>query len=275
MTMEKIETHTSQLLCDLTDCVATVTLNQPKKRNALSDEMTPALRAIIPILDARKDVRCVVITGAGDGFCSGGDVSEMGSDSLGGGDARTLEEKITVLQHKQRTLTLRLYEMKTPSIAALPGVAAGAGLSIALACDLRIAVDTAFITTGFRNVGLSGDYGGSWLLTKLVGSSVTKDLYFTGRRVTADEAHRMGIFNTVVGEAQFAEQVRETSKTIAEGPPIAIRYMKEHINRADSIDLSACLDIEAEHLLRCAQTSDHDEAVRAFLEKRTPNFTGK
>ena len=275
MTIEKIETHTSQLLCDIEHGVASVTLNQPKKRNALSDEMTPALRAIIPILDARKDVRCVVITGAENAFCSGGDVSEMGSNALGGGEARTLEEKISVLQHKQRTLTLRLYEMKTPSIAALPGVAAGAGLSIALACDLRIAVDTAFITTGFRNVGLSGDYGGSWLLTKLVGPSVTKDLYFTGRRVTANEAYAMGIFDTVVGQERFGDCIRETSRTIAEGPPIAIRYMKEHINRASSIDLGAFLDLEAEHLLRCAQTGDHDEAVRAFLEKRAPNFMGK
>ena len=275
MTIEKIKTHTSQLLCNLENGVATVTLNQPQKRNALSDEMTPALRAIIPILDARKDVRCVVVTGAENAFCSGGDVSEMGSNALGGGEARTLEEKISVLQHKQRTLTLRLYQMKTPVIAALPGVAAGAGLSIALACDLRVAVDTAFVTTGFRNVGLSGDYGGSWLLTKLVGPSVTKDLYFTGRRVMAKEAHRMGIFDMVIERERFGDCVRETSKTIADGPPIAIRYMKEHINRADSIDLGTCLDIEAEHLLRCAQTSDHDEAVRAFLEKRTPNFTGK
>lgn len=275
MTATPIDTGTNELLCTVADGVATVTLNRPHKRNALSDQLTPALRAILPVLEADEDVRCIVITGAGSAFCAGGDVSQMGAGKLVGAKTRSLEDKVRELQHKQRTLTLRLHDLKTPTIAALPGAAAGTGLSIALACDLRIATESAFVTTGFGNIGLSGDYGGSWLLTRLVGPAIAKDLYFTGRRVSASEAHALGIINKVAPDEAFADDVRETAARIAAGPPIALQYMKDHINRALSIDLATCLDMEAEHLLRCAQTDDHREAVSAFMEKRAPLFNGR
>ena len=186
--MTAIDTGTNELLCDLEEGVAKITLNKPHKRNALGDILTPALRATLLTLE--EDPRCgaVVITGAGTAFCAGGDVSGMGGRSKPDPDAPgpSFEDGVRTLIRKQETLTLRLHELAKPTIAALPGPAAGAGLSIALACDLRVMADSAFITTAFANIGLSGDYGGSWLLTQLVGPAVAKDLYLTARRVGAD-----------------------------------------------------------------------------------------
>jgi len=273
--MVAIHTGTDELLCSTDGSVATVTLNRPEKRNALSDKLTPALRAILLRLESDRDVRCIVLTGAGKAFCAGGDVSQMGGGALAKPDERSYEDKIRDLQHKQRTLTLRLYELKTPTIAALPGAAAGAGLSIALACDLRIAKSSAFITTGYANIGLSGDYGASWFLSQLVGPSVAKELCFTSRRIPATEAHSLGIINHVVDDDDYESAVRNLASDIASGPPVAIGYIKEHINRAFDTDLGTYLDTEAEHLLRCAQTEDHREAVSAFMEKRAPIFHGK
>ncbi|MGR8919166.1 MAG: enoyl-CoA hydratase-related protein [Gammaproteobacteria bacterium] len=273
--MIAIDTGTPELLCEVSDGVATLTLNRPEKRNALSDRLTPALRAVLPLLDAREDVRVVVLTGAGRAFCAGGDVSEMGGGSLAADAERTFERKLAELIEKQRTLTLRLYELATPTVAALPGAAAGAGFSIALACDLRLAAASAFVTTGFGNIGLSGDYGASWLLGRLVGPAIAKDLFFTGRRVGAEEGLRLGIFNATAADEDFAMLVDETARRIAAGPPIALRYMKQHLNRAADTDLASCLAMEAEHLLRCAQTDDHREAVQAFLDKRPPEFRGR
>ena len=187
----------------------------------------------------------------------------------------TAEERVRALIHKQETLTLRLADHAKPTIAALPGVAAGAGLCIALACDIRVACRSAFVTTAYRNIGFSGDYGGSWLLTQLVGPSKAKELFFTGRRVQSDEALALGIFNNVFEDATFENEALTMAKQIASGPPIAIAFMKEHINRAVTGDLRSNLAMEADRLIRCAATSDHKEAVKAFMEKRTPVFTGE
>ena len=276
--LEKIDTGTDQLLCELEDAVATVTLNRPEKRNALSDELTPALREILLALEADPRVGCVVITGAGTAFCAGGDISGMGASRRPDAEAaprRTPEDAVRNLQHRQQTLTLRLYQLAKPTIASLPGPAAGAGLSIALACDLRVAAKSAFLTTAFRNLGLSGDYGGSWLLTALVGSARAKELYFTADRISADECLAMGLVNRVVSDDSLREETRKLARKIASGPPIALRYMKENINRATAADLRTCLDLEADRMVRCTQTEDHREAVAAFLSKREPEFRGR
>jgi enoyl-CoA hydratase/carnithine racemase len=223
-------------------------------------------------------VRCVVITGAGRAFCSGGDVSGMGGAAVAASaDAPrpTLEDAVRRLQHGQETLTLRLFDLAKPTIAALPGAAAGAGMSIALACDLRIAAKSAFITSAFANIGLSGDYGGSWLLTQLVGVARAKELYYTSRRVGADEGLALGIFNEVVADDQLMARARALAQTIAAGPPIALRYMKENLNRAVGVDLRSALALEADRMVRCTRTEDHREAVQAFIGKRQPVFHGK
>jgi enoyl-CoA hydratase/carnithine racemase len=275
---DAIDTGTEELLCSLEGHVATITLNRPEKRNALSDNLTPALRQTLLDLDAHPAVRCVVITGAGTAFCAGGDVSGMGENRSRSADPDSrrprLEDAIRTLKHKQETLTVRLHELSKPTIAALPGPAAGAGLSIALACDLRIAADTAFVTTAFANIGLSGDYGCSWLLSRLVGVSRAKELFYTARRVSAEEAMALGIFNEVVPFDGLAARAAELAAEIAAGPPIAIRYMKENLNRASVADLRTCLEMEADRMVRCTRTEDHREAVKAFLDKRKPEFSG-
>jgi len=187
----------------------------------------------------------------------------------------TLDDAIRKLQHGQETLTLRLFDLTKPTIAALPGAAAGAGMSIALACDLRIAAQSAFITTAFANIGLSGDYGGSWLLTQLVGVARAKELYYTGRRVGADEGLALGIFNEVVADEDLQARAKVLAQTIASGPPVALRYMKENLNRAVGTDLRSALALEADRMVRCTRTEDHREAVQAFIGKRKPTFQGR
>ena len=276
--MNTIETGTEELLCRLEDRVAIITLNRPKKKNALSDHLTPALRQTLLDLETKREVGCILITGSGDAFCAGGDIGGMGGNASKDEEVSerpTAEERVRALIHKQETLTLRLADHAKPTIAALPGVAAGAGLCIALACDIRVACRSAFVTTAYRNIGFSGDYGGSWLLTQLVGPSKAKELFFAGRRVQSDEALALGIFNNVFEDASFENEALAMAKQIASGPPIAIAFMKEHINRAVTGDLRSNLAMEADRLIRCAATSDHKEAVKAFMEKRTPVFTGE
>ena len=271
--MTEIDTGTNELLCTLEDGVGTVTLNKPDKRNALGDVLTPALRAVLLTLE--EDERCgaIVITGAGRAFCAGGDVSGMGG-SRRKTDARppSHQEAVDDLVHRQETLTLRLHELAKPAIAALPGPAAGAGLSIALACDMRIMADSAFVTTAFANIGLSGDYGGSWLLTRLVGPALAKELYMTARRIPAEECLALGIANRVVPFDELQQTANALARQIANGPRTAVRYMKENINFAQGADLKASLAQEADRMARCFQTDDHREAVHAFMEKRPPRF---
>ena len=233
---ENLNPGTDELLCDIDQRVATITLNRPEKRNALSDNLTPALRQTLLELETRNDVGCIVITGAGPAFCAGGDVGGMSSNnaqaaSTPRAERPTMENKVRTLIHKQETLTLRLFDHVKPTIAALPGVAAGAGMCIALACDIRIAAASSFVTTAYRNIGFSGDYGGSWLLNQLVGPAKTKELYFTGRRVQANEALALGIFNQVVADEEFPAAVTELARQM---PPPSHRlgFMKRNINSA-------------------------------------------
>ena len=269
---QSLDTGTDQLLCHIEERVGVVTLNRPEVRNALSDTLTPALRSIIPELAIRPDVGCIMLTGAGTAFCAGGDVRTFGSLSR---EEQTPEDKIQLLRRRQRTLTGMIYELEKPVIAALPGPAAGAGLSIALACDIRVAAARAFVTTGFGKIGLSGDYGGSWFLTQLVGTAKARELYYTSERIDAAECERLGIFNRVFADEAFETEALAFAKRIAAGPPLALRYMKENLNRATTQDLHTCLDMEADRLIRASGTQDFQEAVRAFREKRPPVFTGR
>ena len=276
MAATTIDTGTGELLCELADGVATVTLNKPHKRNALGDVLTPALRAILLRLEAEPRCRALLLTGTGRAFCAGGDVSGMGgggtSDAPPSAAKRPQVDRVLGLVRKQETLTLRLHEFAKPTIAALPGPAAGAGLSIALACDLRVMADSAFITTAFANIGLSGDYGGSWLLAQLVGPAIAKDLYFTARRVSAAECLTLGIANRVAPFERLAEEAGSLAQQLADGPATALATMKQNINRALALDFKTCLALEAEGMVRCGATADHREAVQAFIAKRPPRF---
>jgi 2-(1,2-epoxy-1,2-dihydrophenyl)acetyl-CoA isomerase len=267
-----IDTGTDQLLLSLEDGVATITLNRPEARNALSDTLTPALRRSLSAIAERDDVGAVVITGAGTAFCAGGDVKSMGSGI--GGKPKSLEDSATQLRERQRSLTGVLVGLRVPTIAALPGAAAGAGLALALACDIRIAARSAFVTTGYARVGLSGDYGITWALTRLVGTARARELMFTARRVDAETCERLGLVNRVVDDDQLWSEARALARELAAGPRAAIAAMKDNLDMALSDGFFACLDHEADQLVRVARTDDHKEAVRAFVEKRPPRFGG-
>jgi enoyl-CoA hydratase/carnithine racemase len=270
-----LETGTEELLATLEDGVVWLTLNRPASRNALSDTLSPALRQMFARLPDEPTARCLVLTGAGTAFCAGGDVKGMSGGTKGTRAApRSREEAVADLTERQRALTGALYALPFPTIAALPGPAAGAGLSIALACDLRIAATSAFVTTGFANVGLSGDYGASFFLTKLVGSAKARELFFTGQRVDAETCLALGIVNRVVPPEQLADATRELATQLAAGPTAAYRHMKQNLDRALREDLPAMLAHEAAGIVASASTQDHREAVRAFVEKRKPNFRG-
>jgi 2-(1,2-epoxy-1,2-dihydrophenyl)acetyl-CoA isomerase len=275
--MSTIETGTDDLLATVEDGVAVLTMNRPERRNAMSGEMNQALGRVLADVEVDDAVGCVVLTGAGGAFCAGGDVKGMASGGDGGTGAPTATFDVRVHRQRlnQRAISQRLYEMPKPTIAALPGAAAGAGMSLALACDLRYAVPTAILTTAFAKVGFAGDYGGTWFLTRLVGSGKARELYSFSDKLPADEAERLGIVNAIFPAESFEADVMEKARQLAAGPRVAYRYMKENLNRAVHGELGECLDMEAAHHNRTGQTEDHREAAKAFVEKRPPTFVGR
>jgi len=269
-----IDTGTTELLCEIRARVAVITLNRPEARNALSDHLTPALRTMIRICGENPDVGALLITGAGTAFCSGGDVKGMGAHRKQSTRDMSFDERVTDLQERQRLLTGALVAVRKPTIAALPGPAAGAGLAIAMACDIRIAAQSAFVSTGYLRVGLSGDYGIAWLLTRLVGTARARELMFTAEKVEADRAERIGLFNRVVPDAELRDAAFALARDMAQGPTLALRAMKDNLDEALAFDFATARDHEAERLIRGTMTADHREAVQAFIEKRKPNFKG-
>jgi enoyl-CoA hydratase/carnithine racemase len=274
MTEDRIEvdTGTDELLCEIRNRVALITLNRPEARNALSDRLTPALRRMIKQCGDDPKVGALMITGAGNAFCAGGDVKGMGDNS---GKAEVpIDERVADLRLKQRTLTGALVAVRKPTIAALPGPAAGAGLAIALACDIRIAAESAVMATGYVRIGLTGDYGIAWLLTRLAGTSRARELMFLSERIDARRCEALGLVNRVVPDTEFHESAFALAQSLAEGPSLAIGRMKDNLDRALTSELLESMDQEAENMVQSARTTDHKQAVRAFIEKRKPVFSG-
>jgi enoyl-CoA hydratase/carnithine racemase len=267
-----IDTGTGQLLCSVSDRVATITLNRPESRNALSDELTPALRRMIAAMGGDDSVGALIITGAGTAFCAGGDVKGMASSGIGG-PKLSPAERVAQLKIRQRTLTGALMAIRKPTIAVIPGAAAGAGLSIALSCDIRIAGNSAFVTTGYARVALSGDYGVAWNLTRLVGTAKARELMFTAERLTAQDCERLGLVNRVVADDELRAHAQAFARGLAHGPTQAFALMKDNLDDANDLDFATALDREAERLVKSAGNADHSEAVRAFVEKRAPGFS--
>jgi len=269
----EVDTGTGELLCEIRDRVALITLNRPEARNALSDQLTPALRRIIKHCGDDFRVGALLITGAGTAFCAGGDVKGMGSNSA---KAKTpIDERLADLRIKQRTLTGVLVGLRKPTIAALPGPAAGAGLALSLACDLRIAAESAVMTTGYARIALTGDYGIAWLLTRLVGTSRARELMFLSERIDARRCETLGLVNRVVADAELRDVAFALARFLAEGPLQALAGMKDNLDHALTADLLESMDQEAEYMVRAARTTDHKEAVRAFVDKRKPLFVGQ
>ncbi len=275
MQTKQIDTGTQDLLASLESGVLTITLNRPEARNAMSREMNVALAHQLAWAELDTAVKCIVLTGSGKGFCAGGDVKGMAARGDGTVGDNTIDGAIHKQRVAQRATAGKLFKMPKPTLAALPGAAAGAGLSLALACDLRIMASTAIMTTAFAKVGFSGDYGGTYFMTQLVGAAKARELYFLSERVSAEEALRIGLTNWVCGPDELAAKTREIALRLANGPTIAYRYMKENLNRALSGDVDDCLDLEATHHVHCGQSEDHREATKAFVEKREPVFKGR
>ena len=274
--MTALDTGTEDLLAEINDGVAVITMNRPDRRNAFSEAMLSALGAVLARVEVDEAVGCVVLTGAGGAFCAGGDVKGMAAPRADGdGAGRPLDARIHRQRLSQRATSGRLWGMPKPTIAAIGGPAAGAGLSLALACDLRYAVPGAVLTTAFARVGFAGDYGGTWFLTRLVGSGKAKELYYFSERLSAEDAARLGIVNAIFPSADFEREVMTRARRLAEGPSVAYRYMKENLNRAVAGELGDCMDLEVTHHVHTGLTEDHREAAQAFVDKREPRFRGR
>jgi 2-(1,2-epoxy-1,2-dihydrophenyl)acetyl-CoA isomerase len=248
--------------------------------NAMSNDMMRGLTEALERCTTDDDVRAVVLTGAGDrAFCAGGDVKGMASRNEpgggGNGEAPTVEDRIAGLLRGMRQTSLVLHTMPKPTIACVNGFAMGAGLSLALACDLRTMADTAQMGTAFAGVALAGDYGGTWFMTKLIGAGRTRELYFLNERVPAERALDVGLVNWVFPAADLHAKTHEIAARLASGPTRTLGMMKTSLVAAEQGDLEASLEIEARHQILSGTTEDHREAAKAFVEKRKPKFVGK
>ena len=278
MTRE-LDTGTDDLLACVEGHVGVITFNRPERRNALSSGVYSGFAAVLPQFALDPGVRVVMVTGAGDAFCAGGDVKGMNEANQQGGRREgrpeSFDDNVAFLRNSQRQVSLALHQHPKPVVAAVPGPAAGAGLSIALAADIRLAAERAIFVTAFTNVGASGDFGGSWFLTQLVGPAKAKELYWTSPRLTSADALQLGIVNAVLPDEDFDDAALGWCHDLAERAPIAQRLIKENINRAITSDLATALDAEAPNMIRAMSTADHREAAAAFVEKRQPVFRGE
>lgn len=267
-------TDTKDLLVRREDGVLILTFNRPEHRNALTMDMQQRMGEELAAAELDDSIGCIVLTGAGGAFCAGGDVKNMAKNHASGAPINQIQ-RMEMQRQAQRRSTLRLHEMAKPTIASLPGAAAGAGLSIALACDFRIAADTAVMSTAFVKVGLSGDYGGTYLLTQLAGPAKARELYLLGDRIDMAEAARLNLVNWVVPPVDLEKKTMELAKRLASGPRLAYRFIKDNLNRAQKMTFADCLDMESANLMQLRETEDHKEAARAFAEKRAPKFKGR
>jgi 2-(1,2-epoxy-1,2-dihydrophenyl)acetyl-CoA isomerase len=254
----------------ISEGVATLTLNRPDRLNALSTSIMEGLLEALPRLARDAAVGAVVLTGAGRAFCAGGDVKSMAEGRV----ERGVEDAVTHLRARMEVSRL-LHEIPKPTIAMVNGPAAGAGMSLALACDLRIAAQSARFISAFANIGFSGDFGGSYFLSKLVGTGKARELYYTADPLDAGQALALGVVNRVVPDAELVDATMLLARKLARGPRIALALMKQNFNAAENCTLSQLLDLEARRQIETGRTEDHKEAARAFVEKRPPAFTGR
>jgi 2-(1,2-epoxy-1,2-dihydrophenyl)acetyl-CoA isomerase len=256
---------------DSDEAVTRITLNRPDRLNALTSEMSDELVDAFTAAREDPEVRAVVLTGAGRGFCSGQDLTEFEEAYRSGG-------RPDIGQHLERAyhrLIPVIVEIPKPVIAAVNGVAAGAGVSLAAACDIRIASEEARFTQAFIKIGLTPDSGGTWLLPRLIGYARALELSMTGDMVDAQTALDIGLVNRVVAADVFEKEVAEYAARLAAMPTAALGATKDLLRGAMTIDLKEALDREAEAQARMGDTADHLEGVMAFAEKRAPKFQGR
>ena len=259
------------LLKSVEDGVMKIVLNRPDAMNALSREMMSGLQEALEEAAGSREIGCVVVRGAGDkAFCAGGDVKSM---AAGRDQEKTYEDKVQDLRARMQVSEL-LHEMGKPTIAMVNGVAAGAGLSIALAADMRFAARSARMTTAFAKVGFSGDFGSHYFLHKLVGTAKARELYFTAEILNAEQIEKLGLANRIIDDANLESETMAFAKKLAAGPRVAWWHVKKNMKVAEEGSLAEALDSEANRMIRTGETQDHKEAARAFVEKRAPVFKG-
>src|SRR6201991_2543522 len=258
---------TDLVLQNLENGLLTITMNRADRRNALNPEMTQGLVEAARRAGEDHEVRAVLLKGAGSTFCVGGDVKSMAA----GRAPLPFETKMANLRRGMEVSRI-LHTMPKPVVAQLDGAAAGAGLSIALSCDLRVASASCKITTAFAKVCFSGDYGGTYFLTQLLGSAKARELYLTSPVLSAQEAYNLGMVTKVVPDAEVEAVAHDLAMSLAQGPSITLGYIKRNINNAETMSLEECFDAEAIHHSRPGETLDHKEAAKPFVEKRKPVF---
>jgi enoyl-CoA hydratase/carnithine racemase len=260
---------------EVADHVATITLNAPERMNTISGPMLQAISQRLLEADRDRDVRCVVLTGAGRAFCAGLDLAAQmagpkgGLGNLGGVDATPGELDI------RDAPPIVLHHLDTPTVCALNGGAAGYGLDLALGCDIRVAAVTAKLNPGFAKRGILPESGGTWLLPRIVGYATAAEITFTGRTLTAAEALELRIANRVVPADDLAKAARELAIEIAANAPLAVRAIKRMMRAAETETFEQNVHHVYLQLLPLLRTDDFQEGVRAFMEKRPPEFTGR
>ena len=262
--------------------VATVTLNRPQAKNAFTTVMQTRLVNLFHDLGRDPGVRVVVLTGAGDSFCTGGDFKALGAPDLTDPIAQKWASEPVWMDAEARTdrlnhfvqMSLSLHRMGKPTVASLCGAVAGAGLSLALACDFRIAARSVFWLTSFARIGMSGDFGAAYFLTKLLGPAKAMEMLMLGDRVTAEESQSLGLLTRLVEDAALAAETQTFAQCLAAGPPVALRYIKQNVQAALDETVERAIAIESRNMVRCRLTQDCKEAMAAFVEKRAAHFKG-
>ena len=253
--------------------VTVARLNRPEKKNALSEEMLDLLRDALQSANEDSQVGCFVITGAGDAFCSGGDLGRRSAESAAG--EPTPFERRTRLQKVTHKVALAVEQFEKPLIAAVNGAAVGAGMDLALMCDLRVASSSARFSEGYISVGLLPGNGGCYFLPRLVGTARALELLWTGDFVAAEEALAIGLVNHVYSDVELMQQTLELAKRLAGAPPIQVRDIKKLTYQSLRTDLRTSLESVAANMAVVQSTADYKEAIQAFKEKRQPKFQGK
>jgi 2-(1,2-epoxy-1,2-dihydrophenyl)acetyl-CoA isomerase len=248
-----------------------LTLNRADRMNALTPELHHQLRDALSVAATDSNIGAVILTGAGKAFCSGGDVTRSQESADQAKSQETVEERVDLVQAHARS-TLLLNRMAKPTIALIKGVAAGSGLTLALACDLRFAQRGAVLRTAYLRIALPGDLGISYFLSRLVGPARARELMFLNEKIDADAAERMGLVNRVFDETSFDSEAFAIARALAEGPGVALRYMKQTLALAETSPLELVIEREAHNTARCVRTQDVKEASAAFREKRAPRF---